>query len=700
MALNSINTNIASYSAQGNIGRASDSASSSVARLSSGNRIVRAADDVAALSVGTSLRTTVSTLKVALTNASQATSLLQVADGGLGQIAEILQRQKAISVQANSGTLSATERSYLNQEFQSLRAQIDQIAGSSSFSAVKLLDGSLAGSVNVNTNAAESAQTTSGSTAGNILALTANAVDGDQITINGVAINFTGEARGTAAAAGKVVIGTTATETMSNLVEFLNSSSDARLANFYFSNGPAATPTANLTANWAGGEMAGAVEISAGVTLGTAANYGVGVTADRTIAVTNPVNGLGIDRVRALGSISGSLLLNGSGVATMAGSALYTNLIEDNAAFLGKIGQGSMGFITGNFTSAGNATFSIKVGDITYSTDVVDFATDTELTFVGYDQYNVAKGGEFSLNLRPGAVAAADISGQAGVNDIVAQLNSGLSGITFTQNRDVTTFQDGQVVTVGGAEVGRLDGFSVDLRSSNFSNIIVESVKILAPTQGSTDARFEVVINGETFVSASGIGNQIRTNTTIGLQSLTDPTKALTFVTGATTIASSTTVGLDLGTQANADAVAKALEDALGFANAGSKLNFQVGVSSADTIGVRIGSVKADSLYGGQNLDISTQSGAQNAANVIDAALVQVTKVRADVGALQSRLGFTSANLQTSVQNQDAARGVLLDTDVAAESTAYATAQVQLQAGISVLAQANLFTQNLLKLIG
>ena len=74
--------------------------------------------------------------------------------------------------------------------------------------------------------------------------------------------------------------------------------------------------------------------------------------------------------------------------------------------------------------------------------------------------------------------------------------------------------------------------------------------------------------------------------------------------------------------------------------------------------------------------------------------------MRANVGALQSRFNFASANIESSIQNQDAARGVLLDTDVAAESTAYATNQVKLQAGISVLAQANQQLQSLLKLIG
>ena len=140
---NSINTNVAAYYAQANISRANSNASSSISRLSSGNRIVKASDDVAALSVGTSLRTQVSTLRTALVNANQGSSLLQVADGAMAQIVDILQRQKSIATQAASGSLTTTERGYLNQEFQALAAQIDQISSSTNFNGVNLLAGGL-----------------------------------------------------------------------------------------------------------------------------------------------------------------------------------------------------------------------------------------------------------------------------------------------------------------------------------------------------------------------------------------------------------------------------------------------------------------------------------------------------------------------------------------------------------------------------
>lgn len=142
--MSSINTNISAYYAQNNLRAANAQAQASIARLSSGNKIVSASDDVAGLSIGTILRTTVSTLRTAATNASQGSTLLQVADGALSSLGEILQRQKSLAVQANSGTLSDNERSYLNQEFQSLKLEYDRIVSKTNFNGVTLLDGNLA----------------------------------------------------------------------------------------------------------------------------------------------------------------------------------------------------------------------------------------------------------------------------------------------------------------------------------------------------------------------------------------------------------------------------------------------------------------------------------------------------------------------------------------------------------------------------
>lgn len=693
--LNSINTNIAAYSAQGNIGKASNSASSSIARLSSGNRIVKASDDVAALSIGTSLRTGVTTLKQALANTSQGTSLLQVADSALAQVSDILQRQKAIATQANSGTLSDVERGYLNQEFQALKAQIDQIASSTSFSSVTLLNGSLSGSVRAASDIADvsSAAVTNAAT---VLTMAGTGTDGDKFTINGVEITLTSSTAGTAEAFGKVRVGASAAVTASNIVAFLNSSTDPRLANYYFDNDGATTPTGVITAAWAGGELEAATEISsATVDVTTIGHYTV---ATASLATTNVEDGLGVDRVRALGHASGNLFFSND-VGVEAGQAIVTNTVQDNAAFIGKFGEGEMGTITALLTAANTGVFSVKVGDITYISDPVDIneAAAAPIEFTGYDDTNTAAGGTFTINIKGGSVAAFTTQGE--LNDIVAQMNTGLKGLTFVQNRDLTNFQDGEIATLNGVEVGRLDGMSINYRSTNFDNLRVSGLKITAPTGGQTDSVWEMTINGETYRSTVGTGNQINKNTVIALQSVSNPYNVISFVTGNVDVAGASTAALDLSNQAKADAVAAAINRAMGLDGAESSLNFQVGARSSDTIGVKIENVSTDSLFAGADLDITTLAGAQAASGVLDAAIANINAVRADVGALMSRLDFTAANLQSSIQNQDAARGTLLDTDVAAESTAYATAQVQLQAGIAVLAQANQLPQNLLKLI-
>jgi len=134
-------------------------------------------------------------------------------------------------------------------------------------------------------------------------------------------------------------------------------------------------------------------------------------------------------------------------------------------------------------------------------------------------------------------------------------------------------------------------------------------------------------------------------------------------------------------------------------------LDFQVGLASTDLISVTIGDSQTTQLYKNaagvaQTLDLSSTANANTASAVLDLAINEVLSTRASIGALQSRFGFAAANLDTTITNLDESRGSFLDTDITAEATAFASGQVLQQAGISVLAQANLLPQNLLKLIG
>jgi flagellin len=99
------------------------------------------------------------------------------------------------------------------------------------------------------------------------------------------------------------------------------------------------------------------------------------------------------------------------------------------------------------------------------------------------------------------------------------------------------------------------------------------------------------------------------------------------------------------------------------------------------------------------SLDVSTAAGASTAINVVDDALETVNGQRAVLGAFQNRLDATIAALETTIENVTVARARITDADVAAEAANFARSQVLVEAGVSVLAQANQSPRMALKLL-
>ncbi len=139
-------TNTAANSALRYLNNNSSMASSSVSKLASGSRIVKASDDAAGLAIGTRLKADVTALTQAGINASQGASVVQVADGGLSRIGDVLQRMKALAAQSLSGVPTNTERGFIDAEFQQLVSEITAIAETTRFNGQSLLTGSAAAS--------------------------------------------------------------------------------------------------------------------------------------------------------------------------------------------------------------------------------------------------------------------------------------------------------------------------------------------------------------------------------------------------------------------------------------------------------------------------------------------------------------------------------------------------------------------------
>jgi flagellin len=154
----------------------------SLEKLSTGLRINRASDDAAGLSVSESLRSRIRGMDRAKSNAEDGIALLQIAEGATGEINNILQRMRELSIQSATDTMTTTERSYINKEFGQLMAEITRISSSASYNGMTLLDGA-AGSFGVSGGAASVLHIGAGSSA---------SIDRISVTINSMTLGALG----------------------------------------------------------------------------------------------------------------------------------------------------------------------------------------------------------------------------------------------------------------------------------------------------------------------------------------------------------------------------------------------------------------------------------------------------------------------------------------------------------------------------
>src|SRR5918911_1023749 len=154
-----INTNVSALQSSLNLGRTQDAVSDSMAKLSSGFRINRAADDAAGLGIANKLRADTRAMTQASHNAEQANSVLQIAEGATSSIQQILERMKELATEAASDNVDDAGRTKIQSEFDQLRQEVGRIASTTKFQGKALLDGTFGNSVAV---AGSSALSTAG----------------------------------------------------------------------------------------------------------------------------------------------------------------------------------------------------------------------------------------------------------------------------------------------------------------------------------------------------------------------------------------------------------------------------------------------------------------------------------------------------------------------------------------------------------
>lgn len=137
-----ITTNLPSISAQRSMATSQREIAKSFAQMSSGSRITKAADDAAGLSISETLKSTIRGYTQAQRNANDGISMVQVSEGGLAEISNILTRMRELGVQAASDTVGDVERGFADKEVQQLKSEMQRIAKTTRWGNQTLLDGS------------------------------------------------------------------------------------------------------------------------------------------------------------------------------------------------------------------------------------------------------------------------------------------------------------------------------------------------------------------------------------------------------------------------------------------------------------------------------------------------------------------------------------------------------------------------------
>lgn len=138
-----INSNVNAMRAYSSLSQTNEDYTQSLGKLATGKRINSASDDASGLAISKKITAQVEGLNVAARNVQDAKSLVQIAEGGLNETHNILQKMRKLAVQSVNDTMTTSDRTNIQDEMNQLRQEIDKIANNTDFNGKKLLDGSL-----------------------------------------------------------------------------------------------------------------------------------------------------------------------------------------------------------------------------------------------------------------------------------------------------------------------------------------------------------------------------------------------------------------------------------------------------------------------------------------------------------------------------------------------------------------------------
>ncbi|MEY2791045.1 MAG: hypothetical protein RL295_1209 [Pseudomonadota bacterium] len=699
-----INTNVKALTAQASLSNVEKLTATTMECLSTGLRINSAKDDAAGLAITNRMTSQIRGYAVAIRNSNDGISMAQTAEGAMGQVTNMLQRMRELSVQAATGSLNDGDRENVQLEINQLKAEIDNVANKTNHNNIKLLDGS-AGKIvlQTGTNANDTMNIAFGSVKTKDIGLgsraslssvatnfAANAApdlaDGDLI-LNGVVVGAslaTDDNKSSAANASSAIakaaainrvsaqsgVHATVNETVAFGSVMTASASNGTIkingvdtATVYTTDDAELSRSAVVTAinNISGQTGVKAInshDDSQGVVLvaedgrnieidlGSMTAAATGLGASNVYAGTYELNTFDGRAINVSSNVSGDLTNSGLNFGTFAAdTAQAVSLKRESASAAPVAGAGETGVLNGN---------------------------TLVINGVGIDAAN-ANDDQASNTLVDSSVKSASaIAIAAAINK-----KTGMTGVTATAEPNILKGSGFTAGTVAALNLNGVDvAISLDANSSRD-----DVITAINAAQGKTGVVASAWGEGITLTAADGRNISISSDATdaaaLGLTGLTlgtagDDTDAVTFYS-TVKLSSDKAFKVESGSEGNDNFAA---------------LGFRRGTFGGSDNALKVA-----------DIDVTTQAGATDAIKALDAALNTVSADQARAGAFQNRLEAVVSNLTESNQNMSASRSRILDTDYATETSNMAKQQIISQAATAMLAQANQSAQSVLSLL-
>ena len=726
-----INTNVKALAAQASMSNVEKKMQASMERLSTGSRINSAKDDAAGLAITNRMTAQIRGYAVAIRNSNDGISMTQTAEGALGQVTDMLQRMRELSVQAVNGAMSPADRASLQLEVDQMKAEINNVATKTNHNNIKLLDGS-AGKITLQT----------GVNSGDTMAIGFGSVktkdigEGGKPSLSSVGARFstaatasTNPATGLSGAIynGDLVI--------NGVVVGASLETDDKLSSFALPTDPA-TPNPKAASAIAKVAAINRVSEDSGVTatVGKTTAYGTAMSAANAgTTSTITINGW----ETASFTIGSDLEINRLMVATAINNisaqtgVVATNTHDDIQGVVLQAADGRnievdyVGANAGEFVAAdvglsaqgtyiGTYELNSKDGKaITLSSETDGSIQNAGLSLGTFSSNTATMVSMQRANAAAGAVPAIGTTGLLNGNTLV--LNGvGIDAAIGSDDDASNTFATSStkagsaiaiaaainkksdmtgVTAVAQANVVRGTGFTAEQVTTLNINGVAIDINLDANSN-----RDDVLVainkfSGQTGVVATGFGAGVQLTAADGrnISIGSDGAAAALGLTGMT-IGTAAAAAADLVTyyaqvKLESDKEFDVASGSEGNANF-NLLGFTRGTFGGADNGLKVSDV-----------DISNVTDATAAIAAIDAALENVSKMQATAGAYQNRLESVVSNLTESNQNMSASRSRILDTDYATETTSLARSQIISQAATAMLAQANQSAQSVLSLL-